>query len=76
MFALEKDANVEAFLNEFHRSRVSWENAKTNILKHLAKADIVPMYIKHFDNKTLVKILGFVLSLPKNQRDKIIFVLD
>ena len=76
MFALEKDANVAEFLRSFNKSKKLWEDAKAGILKHLEKADIVPMYIKYFDNETLVKILGFVLSLPENQRDRIIFLLD
>ena len=76
MYTLESDADVEKFLSRFHRSPVSWEKSKQKIIKHLNKADIVPICIKYFDHKTLVKILGFVLSLPKNQRDKIIFVLD
>ena len=76
MFALEKDANVEAFLRELTKSPKKWADNMGNIERHAKKADIVPVCIKHFDNNTLIKILGFVLSLPKEQQEKIIFIKE
>ena len=76
MFALEKDANVEAFLRELTKSPKKWADNMGNIERHAKKADIVPVCIKHFDNNTLIKILGFVLSLPKELREKVIFIKE
>ena len=74
MYALESNANVEQFLLTFNQSPIQWEKRTGRIVDHIEKADIVPMCINHFDNSTLLKILGFVLSLPKEMREKVIFI--
>lgn len=74
MYTLESHANVVEFNKGFHKSTKAWEKAKANIIKHIDKADIVPMYLDHMDTKTVVRIIGFVLSLSKEQQKKIVFV--
>lgn len=74
MYTLEAHANPVEFNKDFHKSDKSWEKARKNIIKHILKADIVPMYLDHMETKTAVKIIGFVLSLPKEQQKKVVFV--
>lgn len=75
MFTLSESDNTEYFLRSFNKSDVAWEKSQKNIIKHLDKGDIIPMYLKHFDVKTRSKLILFVLSLPKAQQSKIVFVL-
>lgn len=74
MFTLEPDANKAEFNRSFYKSDKAWEKRQKRIIQHLAKADFVPMYLKHLDSKALVKIIGFVLSLPKELQEKIILI--
>ncbi len=74
MFTLEPKSNVAEFNRSFHRSEKAWEKRKERILQHLNKADIIPMYLKHMDAQTYVKIISFVLSLPQELQQKIVLV--
>ncbi|OPH36005.1 phage minor head protein [Moraxella equi] len=74
MFTLEPDANKAEFNRSFYKSDKAWEKRQNRILQHLAKADFVPMYLRYLDSKALVKIIGFVLSLPKDLQEKIILI--
>lgn len=74
MFTLEPDASRTEFNRSFNRSPKAWEKRKHRILQHLEKADIIPMYIKYMDIHTRVKIISFVLSLPKQMQQKVVFI--
>lgn len=76
MFKIAKNADIKAFNNSFSRSPKRWEKSKDNILKHLSKADIVPMYLDSFDTSNRIRILSFVLSLAKEQQRKIVLLTD
>ena len=76
MFTLEPGANKMEFNRSFNKSGKAWEKRKTRIMQHLEKADIIPMYLKHMDTETRVKILSFVLSLPQEYRKKIVLIKD
>lgn len=76
MFTLEPHANHREFLHGFNKSAIAWDKKKKNIIKHLKKADIVPMYMAHFDNSTAIKIIDFVLSLTPKEREKIVFIWE
>lgn len=74
MFTLEPDANKTEFNRSFYKSDKAWEKRQKRIIQHLAKADFVPMYLKHLDSNALVRIISFVLSLPKDLQEKIILI--
>lgn len=74
MFKLSDKANISEFNRSFIKSDQRWDDSKDNIIKHLAKADIVPMYLDNFDNYTLTKVMCFVLSLTKEQRKQIVLI--
>ncbi len=74
MFKLSDKASISEFNRSFVKSDERWENSKDNIIKHLNKADIVPMYLDNFDNYTLTRVMCFVLSLTKEQRKQIVLI--
>lgn len=74
MFTLEKNADPVQFLRSFNKSDKAWERSKQNIVKHLLKADVVPMYLDNFDTLTRTKILSYVLSLTIEQQKQIILI--
>lgn len=76
MYTLDEKADKKEFLRSFNKSDKAWEKSQNNILKHIRKSDIVPMYMNHFDEKTAVKVMSFVLELPKEQRLKVVFIWD
>ena len=76
MYKTGKDADIKAFNNSFNKSTKMWRRAKENIIKHLNKADIVPMHLDSFDTQTRTKILSFVLSLSKEQQKQIVLITD
>ncbi|WP_244913394.1 hypothetical protein [Neisseria mucosa] len=41
------------------------------IQEHFDKADIVPLDLRHLNAANRHKLLQYVLSLPKEQRDKV-----
>lgn len=73
-FMYTSNGNPTEFLRSFNKSKEAWEKSKKKIIDHIEKADIVPLYLKHFDLKTKTKLLGFVLSLPENERKKIVLI--
>ena len=46
-----------------------------NMQKHFDKADIVPMDLRHLNSKNRAKLLAYVLSLPKTQQEKVLFIV-
>lgn len=76
MYALEDKASISDFLRSFNKSDVVWERSKNKIIKHVQKADIVPMYMQYFDKDTAEKIQNFVLELDVELRKKIVFIWD
>lgn len=75
MYTLGDSDNIQAFLHSITKSDKAWESQKDNIIKHLAKADIVPLDLRKFDKPRLDKIINFVLSLPKHEQDRILVIL-
>lgn len=61
--------------NEFfaHTDEV-WEGKKEQIVHHLGKADIIPLDLRYLTTENIVKLMAFVLSLPKEQQVKIILI--
>lgn len=76
MYKVGRDADIKEFNNSFNKSTKAWKRAKSNIIKHLNKADIVPMHLDSFDTQTRTKVLSFVLSLSKEQQQKIVLITD
>ncbi|UOP01923.1 hypothetical protein [Kingella potus] len=52
-----------------------WTDQVKQIQKHLAKADIVPLDLRRLNALNRAKVLGYVLSLPQEQQDKIYIIL-
>lgn len=74
MYTIENGSNIEAYLHSLTKSDIAWQKQKDNILAHIAKSDIVPLDLRHFDAQRLVKMIAFVLSLPQEQRQKIVII--
>ncbi|MFC5920859.1 phage minor head protein [Neisseria weixii] len=64
----ERIAKLNQFLTATPQQ---WANQTAKIGQHLEKADIVPLDFRRLNAQNRHKILQFVLSLPKEQRDKI-----
>lgn len=75
MYTLEQKADRKQFLRSFNKSEKAWSESKMNIIKHPEKADIIPMDLTYFDELTFNKIREFVLSLPREQQEKIFFII-
>lgn len=56
------------------RQKKHFEDVKKNILKHLDKADIVPLDLRHYSYKNRTRIIAFVLSLAKELQEKIVLI--
>lgn len=50
------------------------ERMQKGILHHLNKADVCVLDLRHFSVQNRLRIISFVLSLDKNQIDKIVFI--
>lgn len=74
MYTLESGANIDAYLHSLTKSDIAWQKQVDNIIAHIEKSDIVPLDLRHFDTQRLVKIIGFVLSLSQEQRQKIVII--
>ncbi len=74
MFTLEEGADIAQFNRSFTKSDIAWQKRQNKIKQHLAKADIVPLYLGNFDTTTRTKLLIFVLSLSKEQQKKIVLI--
>ncbi len=76
IFTLEEGANVAEFNRSFNKSDIAWEKRQNRIRQHLAKADITPLLLKHFDSQTCIKILLFVLQLPEHLQKRIVLITN
>lgn len=45
----------------------AWGNQKAEIMRHLDKADIIPLDLRYLTDENRVKLIDFVLSLIKVQ---------
>lgn len=62
-------------LNKFFaHNDEAWNAKKDDIIKHLNKADIVPLDLRYLTDENRSKIIDFVLSLSQEQRQKIILI--
>ena len=63
-------------LNQYFADTVErWEAQKDQIQNHLEKAHIVPLDLRRLNALNRVKVLGYVLSLPQEQKDRIYIIL-
>lgn len=60
----KKQAKIDGF----------WDSLKETIDDHLQKADIVPMDLRKLDPELVVKIIGYVLSLPVEQQKQVVLI--
>lgn len=78
LFAMsERQANEMAyqiFESKKKRHADAWTNVIKTIDEHLLKADIVPIDLRYLDAQNAVKLIGFVLSLSKEQQNQILFI--
>ena len=61
--------------NEFFAQGDNWQGTMETIQDDFSKADIVPMdlrYITLLENR--IKLINYVLSLPKEQQKKVVFI--
>lgn len=66
---------IDGFNNNFSNNQRNWRKQQNSIQNHLEKADIVPMDLRYLNDKNLDKLTSYVLSLPKEQRRKIVFIV-
>ena len=69
------DYKLHKFNEYFANTPQAWAAQKINIQKHIAKADVVPLDLRQLNALNRLKLLNYVLSLPKEQSDKIVFIL-
>lgn len=67
----DNDYKIAKFNEYFAKNAEHWGKTKDRIQEHLQKADIVPMDLHHLNALNRAKLLRYVLSLPKEQIDKI-----
>lgn len=63
--------NIQKLNDYFCHTPESWTRKQINIQKHLQKADIVPLDLRHLSAVNRAKLLTYVLSLPEEQRNRI-----
>ncbi|MDO4434676.1 MAG: phage minor head protein [Alysiella sp.] len=67
---------IDALNQFFARPNTNdWLNKIDNIQQHLQKADIVPMDLRYLTVQNRIKLLVYVLSLPKEQQNQIFFII-
>lgn len=78
-FMFTEDAANEYKIGKFNRyfadTAKRWEAQKDQIQDHLKKADIVPLDLRRLNALNRAKVLGYVLSLPQEQKDRIYIIL-
>lgn len=47
---------------------------KDDIIKHLNKAELIPLDFRYLTDENLSKIIEFVLSLSQEQQEKIVLI--
>lgn len=66
---------VDGFNQHYGQTQKRWQKETATIQEHLQKADIVPLDLRYMNAQNRAKLLIYVLSLPKEQRDKILFLV-
>lgn len=66
---------IDKFNQYFAINDNNWQKQMNDILYHLEKADIVPLDLRYLNTENLVKLIAFVVSLPKEQKDKIKLIM-
>ena len=51
-----------------------WDKVTESIDEHCQKADILPMDMRNLSYRVSTKIIAYVLSLPKEYQQKIVFI--
>ena len=67
----ENPERAELMNRYFAHTADAWKGKVDNIQEHFNKADIVPLDLRHLNAVNRHKLLQYVLSLPKEQRDKV-----
>ena len=67
----ENPERAELMNRYFAHTAGAWNTKVDKILEHFDKADIVPLDLRHLNAANRHKLLQYVLSLPKEQRDKV-----
>ncbi|MCP1659333.1 phage minor head protein [Neisseria perflava] len=70
-FMFTEDVKVARLNQYFADTDKNWQGKIRQIQSHLEKADIVPLDMRKLTALNRAKLLTYVLSLPKEQRDKI-----
>lgn len=72
----EKSFRIQKYNQFFAHTEDSWRKKIQTIHEHLDKANIVPMDLRYIvDIKNRVKLIAYVLSLTKEQRKQIVFII-
>lgn len=71
-YAQVKIDNLNKF---FAHNDDTWNTKRKQILDHLEKSDIVPIDLRYLNAENTVKLIAFVVSLPKEQQSQIIFII-
>jgi prophage muMc02, F protein len=67
----ENPDHAELMNRYFAHTTDAWKGKVDKIQEHFDKADIVPLDLRHLNAANRHKLLQYVLSLPKEQRDKV-----
>jgi len=67
----ENPDHAELMNRYFAHTADAWKGKVDKIQEHFDKADIVPLDLRHLNAANRHKLLQYVLSLPKEQRDKV-----
>ncbi|WP_107885325.1 phage minor head protein [Neisseria elongata] len=67
----ENPERAELMNRYFAHTIGAWNTKVDKIQEHFDKADIVPLDLRHLNAANRHKLLQYVLSLPKEQRDKV-----
>lgn len=67
----ENPEHAELMNRYFAHTADAWKGKVDKIQEHFDKADIVPLDLRHLNAANRHKLLQYVLSLPKEQRDKV-----
>lgn len=65
---------LEKFNQYFAHTDDAWGNQKAEIMRHLDKADIIPLDLRYLTDENRVKLIDFVLSLSKEQQKQIVLI--
>ena len=67
----ENPDHAELMNRYFAHTAYAWKGKVDKIQEHFDKADIVPLDLRRLNAANRHKLLQYVLSLPKEQRDKV-----